>query len=198
MKKTILTTIGAAVIAIGAASQTEAATISLTPSTTACGSAVCLALSGNDSSQADAQAAVDAYILANYSTTVSLLYKETQSDGSELGSFSSSYDTTWGSALLPDADATITYVSGPVINSSPVFAYIKDGNATPNWYLFDITGWNGTDTIEFSSFFGGNEGKISHVSIYGTSSSVPDGGTTAALLGLGMVGLGIVRRRLNR
>jgi hypothetical protein len=31
-----------------------------------------------------------------------------------------------------------------------------------------------------------------------TGTAVPDGGTTVALLGLGMVGLGVVRRRLPR
>jgi hypothetical protein len=200
MKQLILTTFLAGVIGLGAASQAAAATISLTPTTAACGSPDCLALAGNDSSQNDAQTAIDAYFAANYpGTTIELLYKGTQSGGTEEGPFQSSYNTTYGSASLPDADATISYVSGPVINSTPVFAYIKDGNFTNfNWYLFDITGWNGTDAIEFSGFFGGNQGKISHVSIYGTEASVPDGGTTLALLGLAMCGIASVSRRFRR
>lgn len=36
---------------------------------------------------------------------------------------------------------------------------------------------------------------ISHISFYGQRASVPDGGMTAALLGLGMLGVGFVARR---
>ena len=63
--------------------------------------------------------------------------------------------------------------------------------------MFNITGWNGTDTIEYSGFFAPKFKNVSHVSIYGFSRSVPDGGSAAMLLGLALLGVASVRRMLR-
>jgi hypothetical protein len=78
---------------------------------------------------------------------------------------------------------------------------VKDGKlGDPAWFLFDLTalGWNGTETLEFTGFWDGAKGAISHVTLYGRrqpGNGVPDGGVTAALLGLGVLGLGFLARR---
>jgi hypothetical protein len=58
------------------------------------------------------------------------------------------------------------------------------------WYLSDFTG-----DITVPSDFGGQYG-LSHTSFFGgTPTNVPDGGTTAVLLGLGLVALSLINRR---
>jgi len=82
---------------------------------------------------------------------------------------------------------------------------VKDGNNEPYWYIFDLRqlnlsgfdpfySWNGTDTIMLDGFWDGSApGAISHVEIVGVA--VPDGGLTAAMLGLGVLGVGYMARR---
>lgn len=150
--------------------------------------------SGTDQSQNDINTAI-----AAWASDGTLLYKSTQSDGSELGSFSDSYNTTYGT--LTTASAIIAYDGPTAINSNPVYALIKDGQLPATggntWYFYQINGWNGTDSIDFSGYFTGIQGKISHVSLYGTSSNVPDGGSTLVLVGLAIAGLGLARRKLS-
>jgi hypothetical protein len=128
-----------------------------------------------------------------------LLYKSTQADGAEEGPWAASYGTSYVGS--PTAYARISWIGAPhpFIVADPVYAYIKDGNLNPGWYFFDITGWNGMDAVEFSGFFGANQGKISHVSIYGTEGQhqVPDGGSVAALLGIALACLAGFRRSLT-
>ncbi len=156
--------------------------ISFTPSSVALAS-------GTDSSQS----AINTKIAA-WASPATLLYKSTQGTGSsEDGSFEDSYNTTYGTLTL--ASAIIAYDGPTAINSNPVYALIKDGNL--GWYFYGINNWNGTDSIQFSGYYGGNQGKISHVSIYGTHSNVPDGGSTLALVGLAIAGLGLARRKLS-
>jgi hypothetical protein len=125
------------------------------------------------------------------------LYKQ-DAGGGEAGGFAGSYNTSFSPN---DADAsgfTITYVGGSAISANPVYLLVKDGNNNPAWYLFNITGWNGTDVITGSGFWPQN-GAISHVSIYGTpgTTTVPDGGLTLVLLGASVAGLGLLRRKLG-
>ena len=135
------------------------------------------------------------------------LYKENRADGSEAGAFLGSYDTTWGPTSLLDAEFTISYTGGNFISASSVYLLVKDGNNSPNWYLYNISGWNGTEAIRGQNFFGGNQTALSHVALYspdptptgtpptGTpGTNVPDGGTTVALFGLSLLGLGGMRR----
>jgi hypothetical protein len=127
------------------------------------------------------------------------LYKD--EGGTDSGSYASSYQTTYGSPGLLDEDFTITYVGAPAISANPVYLLVKDGNHNPAWYLYDITGWNGTDVIQGENFWP-QRGGISHVTIYGTPGtppppSVPDGGATLLLLGSAVAGLGLIRRKLS-
>lgn len=130
------------------------------------------------------------------SAQLTLAYKDNVG-GSEEGSFSSSYQTTYFNQPLDPKDAQITYSGGTFISGNPIYLLVKDGNQTPTWYIFNISAWNGTETIDVKDFWPGN-GAISHVSIFtgegGTR--VPDAGSSLALMGLALTSLGVVRRKL--
>ena len=67
------------------------------------------------------------------------------------------------------------------------------GGGSYVWYIGTLDG-----TQSLPATFGTGGLAISHYSLYNaTVTNVPDGGTTAALLGLSMVGLGMIRRRFN-
>lgn len=88
------------------------------------------------------------------------------------------------------------------------YLVVKDGNHTPNQYLFDIGSWNGTDTINLSGFWEDPaQGAISNIAIWnnanpgggggGTVTPIPEAETYAMMLaGLGLVGF-MARRRLG-
>jgi len=143
---------------------------------------------GNETSQA----VIEGIIQGSYGP-LNLLYIQ-NTPGSEGGPFAGSYTTTLGDPLLTDEDFTITYAGGPWINSNPVYLLVKDGKQEPAWYFYNISGWNGTDVIQGENFWPG-KGGISHVSIYGNQTAVPNGGMTAAMLGLGLLGVGFLGRR---
>ncbi|WP_414663208.1 hypothetical protein [Horticoccus sp. 23ND18S-11] len=131
-------------------------------------------------------------------------YFKVGNDGSQSGPLASSYS---GSSIFNNQeDFTISYGSGAFVTGSPIFLYVKDGNNSPIHYIFEIV-WNGKETINGLNFWaadlngGTDNGAISHVSIFGTSTGtstntpgVPDGGMTVALLGMGLAALGLVRR----
>ena len=64
------------------------------------------------------------------------------------------------------------------------------------WYIGNLAA---TDTVTLPTNFNGTTGPgLSHWTLYTADQfDVPDGGTTAALLGLSLVGLGMIRRRFN-
>jgi hypothetical protein len=64
------------------------------------------------------------------------------------------------------------------------------------WYIGNLAA---TDTVTLPTNFDGITGPgLSHWTLYTADQfDVPDGGTTAALLGLSLVGLGMIRRRFN-
>jgi hypothetical protein len=87
----------------------------------------------------------------------------------------------------------IEYVDGQPI-AEDAFLLVKDGNQTPAWYLFDLSGWDGMEDLVLTGFWP-NQGAISHVSLYGgTSTTVPEPGTLL-LLGSGLVGLALYGRK---
>jgi len=116
----------------------------------------------------------------------------------ESGGFAGSYSSTFDNEPLDPQDATITYTGGASISGDPIYLLVKDGNHDPIWYIFDITDtWNGIDTINLTGFWP-QGGAISHVSIFSPGgSSVPDGGSSLALLGLGIMSLTMLRRKLK-
>jgi hypothetical protein len=134
--------------------------------------------------------------------TVQELYK--QNTGNPLppdtGPLAGSYQTTFTPTSDPE-DALID-VSGPYIYSS-AYLFVKDGNSSPAWYLFDLfgIGWNGTDDIKLEDFWAGEgtagKGSISHVALYG-GDPVPEP-ISMILFGTGLVGVGgYVRRKFKK
>jgi hypothetical protein len=163
--------------------------LTLTPSSTA-------VARGNETSEAAILA-----VMAPYLGSATQLYKATRADGSETGVYAGSYATDFTNpAPLVPSSALITYSSGSPIRSDPVYAFIRDGSYTNyNWYLFDVSGWNGVDPIAFTGFFplpNGGSQNISHIGIFGTGRpSVPDSGATVTLLAAAVIGLAVLARR---
>jgi len=143
--------------------------------------------SGPENSQSAINTAIAPYI-----GSAPLLYKG-EVGGAEEGSLAGSYETTFSNSASDPTDALIEYISGQYVGA-PAWLLVKDGDANPGWYLFNLStlGWNGTDDLVLTGFWPG-KGAISHVSLYGTA--VPDGAATAALLGLGLISLTMFSRK---
>lgn len=187
-----------AALLLALASASSASALVITPSSVA-------VTQGNETSESVIQG-----LIATAIGTVPQIYKATPNAG-DVGAFAGSYETDFSnpSPLVPSS-ALISYVGGPVIastSSRPAYAFIRDGNyENYNWYLFAIPTWNGTEELSFSGFFpldNGDSKNISHVAIYGSerprtpsnTPGVPDGGSTAVLLGSVMLGLIAFARR---
>jgi hypothetical protein len=182
--KTSIMTFGALIVS---AAISSAAVLAITPSSPT------PYLTGNETSQNQ----IDA-VLAGLNLGLIEVYKQNVG-GPEVGSLASSYTTAFSNTPSDPSDATITYVGTPGAITDPAdYLLVKDGNQTPAWYLFDLTGWNGEDTIQMSGFWP-NQGAISHVTLYSgrTTTRVPDNGATLVSLGIALLGLGSVRKLLG-
>jgi hypothetical protein len=168
-------------------SSTALADIALSPATPICGSAICLETTGNQPSNAQ----INAFIAANY-PVVTELYKQNAGGGEEK-SAAAWYTTTFNGNL---SGGSIAWDGPGFITGSEIYLLVKGGAQIPAWYLFDVSTWNGKETITLSGFWPG-PGSISHVSIYAGRTPVPDGGLTLALLGAALFGLETLRRRLR-
>lgn len=110
----------------------------------------------------------------------------------ESGALAGAYETQFNNDA---SGATVTF-SGGTSAIDPTHLLVKDGNATPAWYLFNISDWNGVEQMILSGFWP-NTGAISHISIYGTTVPVPEP-TSIGLFALGMscaIGGSFARRR---
>ncbi len=113
------------------------------------------------------------------------------------GIFADSYTTTFSPALEDPTDALIEFIlDSPAIGCPSCYLAIKDGNNTPSYYFFDLSSWNGTETLDLRNFWATGGGAISHVSIWGvaTTTTVPEPGSMI-LLSMGLLGAGLARRR---
>lgn len=118
-------------------------------------------------------------------------------DPEETGPFSNSYTTSW--ILDSEGEPTgadIAWDELSAIACPSCYVAVKDGNNEPAYYFFDISSWDGMETLELRDFWP-NNGAISHVSIYGKEMTVqvPEPGTIG-LLGLGILGLVTARRKI--
>jgi hypothetical protein len=186
--KRIFRLITVAALALWSAGSAEAITINITPGTTP-------VWTGTDPSNLDSS-----QIGAIVGNTVTCLYKKEAETGTETATFASSYETSFIPTSAEASAATITYVGGTAISSPTSYLYVKDGNSNPAFYIFNLTalGWTGIETLSLSGFWDPGTGAISNLAIYGGGpTNVPDGGTTAVLLGFALVAFGLVKRRLQ-
>jgi hypothetical protein len=129
------------------------------------------------------------------SLTLAFLYDGPEfSDPQEIALTIATGGTTHNYALQITGETSANWNGpGSVLNHSPA-------NATGGG-VWEITNPFGTDAISVLSLSSGGRG--SDFSLQGFSSSglnaasVPDGGATAVLLGLGLMGFGLVRRNLR-
>lgn len=130
---------------------------------------------------------------------LNLLYKSNFSGlflGLDEGPYAFSYTTTFTDSIFDPSDATIAYngFGLPAISCASCYLAIKDGNHSPGYYFYDLSGWNGVEEISLQDFWP-DRGAISHISIWGGSSSTVPEPATLGLFGLGLLGVGMARRR---
>ena len=195
MTKLFLTgCVAATLIVIG--SRAEAATITLTP-------ADMIPFSLNPPKNCEPGCVYTTFGLVNDgSLGTDPLYKITPGQ-SDTGAFAGAYSTVFANGPLDPQDATITFLSGPPLGCLACYLAVKDGSHSPSYYFFDLSSWNGTDTIALRGFWPA-QGSIAHLSIWGVESIVSEEvelphmpePATLTLVGLGL--LGLARRAKRR
>ena len=139
-------------------------------------------------------------------TDLNLLYKgDSGVGGTESGTFASSYSYDIFSSPGNDFDSFLIEFTGGTAASCPTCVLIvKDGNNDPSQYLLNLDDWNGTDTISGSGFWTASNGAISNIALWQGDGGVPPDPAEvpepmpAALLGLGLIGVGMTRLRARK
>lgn len=132
---------------------------------------------------------------------LSLLYKSDEDGdlvGNDSGTYAGSYSTWFYNDVGDPGNALLFYTGGADIDCPSCYLAIKDGNQTPGYYFYNLSAWDGQETLSLLNFWPG-KGAISHISIWGrgTPTSVPEP-STMALLGLGLLAIAFTQRRRNR
>ena len=111
--------------------------------------------------------------------------------GTESDVLASSYSTIFD-PLTGGGTADIVW-NGPFV-ANATYLLMKDGDLGS--YVWNISTWDGMETIRILDCFP-TKNSVSHVEFFGAvGTRVPDGGTTALLLGLATLSLGYLRRRI--
>ena len=121
-------------------------------------------------------------------TDLNEVYKAESNPFAEEGGFAGNYNTVFSNTSTDPEDATISYTGGNSIDCPECWLLVKDGNATPTWYIFDISDWDGTDPIVLTDFWVGN-GAISNVAIYSNPAPGP-----LVVMAIGLIGMITLRR----
>ena len=154
--------------------------------------------SGNTALFAD-----DVESLTVYAGELASAYKVESDGGAEEGPGMDYYSTVFDLTSNDPSKATITWGGGLWIDCPDCFLVVKDGNANPSTYIFNLGNWDGQEMITLTGFWEGTQGAISYVEIFtstyedgGPPSMVPEAETYAMMLaGLGLVGFAARRKR---